>query len=158
MMTRRVMVIGVGNPDRGDDAVGRTVARMLRWILPNEVEVAQHRGEATDLATLIEGVAAAYLVDASAADTCAGTVRRFDVGAAPLPQRMFGLSTHGFGLAEAIELSRALGGLPPRCIVYAIEGKSFEVGAPLSPRVSAAVAVVIQSLVLEIVGNTVTGE
>jgi hydrogenase maturation protease len=61
------------------------------------------------------------------------------------------LSTHGFGLAEAIELARALGGLPPRCVVYAIEGSSFEEGAALSPPVVAAAAEVARRLCGEII-------
>ena len=43
------------------------------------------------------------------------------------------------GVADAIELARALGELPVRCVVYAVEGQSFETGAPLSARVEAAV-------------------
>ena len=149
----RRIVVGVGNPDRGDDAAGRKVAQLLRWMLPHDVDVAEHDGEATDLLARIEGVAAAFLVDACTSEASAGTVRRFDVGAAPLPQRVFGVSTHGFGLAEAIELARALGRLPPRCVVYAIEGSSFQAGAPLSPPVAAAVANVARRLLAEITGQ-----
>ena len=71
-----------------------------------------------------------------------GTVRRFDVGSAPLPQGAFNfnISTHGLGLAEAVELARALDQLPDRCVVYAIEAASFQPGAPLSPPVAAAIA------------------
>jgi len=75
------------------------------------------------------------------------------LGAATLPRHAFGLSTHGLGLAEAIELARALGALPPRCVVYAIEGASFEAGAPLTPAVSDAVADVALRLEAEIVGQ-----
>jgi len=148
----RRIVLGIGNPDRGDDAAGRKVARLLRWMLPDEVEVVEHDGEATDLVARIEGAAAAIIVDACASDACAGTVQRFDVRAAQLPQRAFGLTTHGFGLAEAIELARALGQLPPRCVVYAIEGASFDVGAPLSSPVAAAVAEVARQVCAEITG------
>lgn len=146
----RHIVLGVGNPDRGDDAAGRKVARLLRWMLPHDVEVSEHDGEATGLLARLEGAAAAFLVDACASEASAGTVRRFDVVATPLPQRMFGVSTHGFGLAEAIELARALGQLPPHCVVYAIEGSSFETGAPLSPQVQAAVADVARRMCDEI--------
>jgi hydrogenase maturation protease len=147
--TRRV-VIGVGNPGRGDDAAGRKVARLVRWMLPHDVEVAEHDGEATDLLARLEGVACAFLIDACASDASAGTVHRFDVAAAPLPQAPFTVSTHGFGLAEAIELARALDRLPPRCVVYAIEGDTFETGAPLSPPVAAAVGDVARRLLAEI--------
>jgi hydrogenase maturation protease len=134
----RVLVLGIGNPDRGDDAAGLAVARLLRPLLPPSVEVAQAPGEAADLLARLERCAAAVLVDACAGGAAAGTVRRFDVALAPLPAEAFGLSTHGFGLAEAIELARVLGRLPRRCIVYAVAGGSFALGAPLSPPVRAA--------------------
>lgn len=146
----RRIVLGIGNPDRGDDAAGRRVARLLRRMMPDEVDVAEHDGEATALLARLDGATAAYLVDACASGAPVGTVHRFDASAAPLPQAAFGLSTHGFGLAEAVELARALGQLPARCIVYAIEGESFEIGAPLSPPVSAAVAEVVRCLRAEI--------
>ncbi len=149
----RQIVLGVGNPDRGDDAAGRWVARLLRGRLPDDVEVAEHDGEATSLLVRFGGVAAAFLVDGCSSGALAGTVRRFDVSAAPLPQAAFGLSTHGFGLAEAIELARTLALLPTHCIVYAIEGESFEVGASLSLPVATAVADVARRLGAEIAGN-----
>ena len=154
----RRIVLGVGNPDRGDDAAGRKVARLLRWMMPHDVEVTEHDGEATDLLSRIEGAAAAFLVDACVSDSTAGAVHRFDVGSAPHPQRVFGVSTHGFGLAEAIELARALRCLPPRCIVYAITGETFETGAPLSPPVAAAVGEVARKLLTEITGDGSTRE
>lgn len=154
----RRIVLGIGNPDRGDDGAGRRVARLLRWWLPEEIEVAEHDGEATGLLARLDGAAAAYLVDACASGAPAGTVHRFDAGAAPLAQRAFGLTTHGFGLAEAIELARALGQLPVRCVVYAIEGTCFEVGAPLSPAASAAVVDVVRRLGAEIIGDALRGE
>lgn len=147
------IVLGIGNPERGDDAAGRNVARLLRGMLPAEVEVAEHDGEATALLTRLDGAQAAFLVDACGSGAQVGTVRRFDVSMAPLPHGALGLSTHGFGPAEAIELARALGQLPPRCIVYAIEGASFEAGAPLSPPVATAVAQVAQRICAEITGT-----
>ena len=49
-----------------------------------------------------------------------------------------------------MELARALAQLPPHCVVYAIEGASFETGAPLSQAVAAAVADVAARLRTEI--------
>ena len=133
-------VIGIGNPDRGDDGAGRAVARWLEDHLPPGIEVIELDGEASALLAALDGVAAVYLVDTCVSSAAAGSVRRFDVATAPLPQEAFSLSTHGLGLAEAVELARALEALPPRCIVYAIEGADFEAGMPLSPPVAAAIA------------------
>ncbi|MBX5454505.1 MAG: hydrogenase maturation protease [Acidobacteriia bacterium] len=149
----RVRVIGIGNPDRGDDAAGRRVAALLRGTLPAKIAIVEHDGEATALLACLDGVEAAFLVDACASGAPAGTVRRFDVTAAPLPQRIFPFSTHGLGLAEAVELARALGALPKHCIVYAVEGASFAAGAPLSAPVRTAVATIAERIRAEIAAN-----
>lgn len=146
----RTLVLGIGNPDRGDDAAGRIVARRLSGALPDGVEVDEHDGEATALLARIDGADAVYWVDACASGKAPGTVHRFDVAAAPLPSLSLGVSTHGFGLGEAVELARTLGCLPQRAVVYAIEGASFDAGAALSPPVAAAVAEVARRLRAEI--------
>ncbi|HEY8125963.1 MAG TPA: hydrogenase maturation protease [Methylocystis sp.] len=137
----RIIVLCIGNPDRGDDAAGRAVARALR-ASPADVDIIEEEGEATRVLTRLEAADAAYIVDASVSGAPPGEIRRFDVSTDPLPRAAFGASTHGFGLAEALELARALGALPSRCVVYAIEGETFEIGAPMSPAVAAAVDIV----------------
>ena len=146
----RCIVVGVGNTERGDDAAGRAVAERLRDMLPAQIAVTEGDGEVTALLESLNGATSAFLVDASASGATPGSVRRFDVSEAPLPQGMFSLSTHGLGLPEAIELARALGQLPAHCVVYAIEGDSFEVGAALSPAVERAVGMVAERLRAEI--------
>lgn len=152
---RNCIVIGIGNPDRGDDAAGIAVARRLCRTLACDIDIVEESGEATALMMRLEGTSEAYLVDACSSEAVAGTIRRFDVARAPLTHIAFGASTHGFGVAEAIELARTLGQLPPLCIVYAIEGASFESGAPLSPPVAEAVTRVVERLSREIAGGLV---
>ena len=112
------VVIGIGNPDCGDDAAGRLVGRLLRGRLPHSIRIEETDGEATSLLARLEGKDWAYLIDACASGAAPGTLHRFDASRAPLPAARFGFSTHGMGLPDAIELARALGTLPPRCIVY----------------------------------------
>lgn len=136
---RRTVLVGVGNPARGDDAAGRSVARRMRGTVPAEVEIREHDGETASLLALLEVADRAFLVDASRSGAAAGTVRRFDASAGPLPAASLGLSTHGLGVAEALELARVLGRLPPQCVVYAIEADSTAVGTEPSGAVRAAV-------------------
>jgi hydrogenase maturation protease len=150
----RTIVIGIGNPDRGDDAAGRLAARRLAAVLPPAIEVSEHHGEVASLLAAIESAAAVYLIDACASGAKPGTVRRFDATSAPLPHETFGLSSHGLGLAEAIELARALGQLPPLCIVYAIEAGSVEPGGAVSPAVSAAIEETCERLRRELLAAT----
>jgi hydrogenase maturation protease len=146
----RCVVLGVGNCDRGDDAAGPAVARALRGRLPAGVAVIEGSGEATALIAHMEGADDAFLIDACVSGARPGTVHRVDASAAPVPERLAGLTTHGFGVAAAVELARALGQLPPRCIVYAIEGAAFETGAPLSPAAADGVSEAARRLCAEI--------
>ena len=90
------------------------------------------------------GVDEAVIVDAVRSGAPTGTIHRFDAGAGPLPASLRGVaSTHHVGLAEALELARALGRLPARTTVYGIEGISFDAGAPVSAPVVAAIDEVV---------------
>lgn len=145
-----IVVIGVGNLDRGDDAAGPAVARRLRVMRLEGAEICELDGEATALLARMEGACAAIFVDASMSGAAPGLVRRFDVVASPLPSGVAGASSHGFGLSEAIELARALGTLPPHCVVYAIEGERFDVSAAMSERALGAVDCVAARIKAEI--------
>jgi hydrogenase maturation protease len=101
--------------------------------------VLEVEGEPSRLIDAWQGAALAVIVDAVRSGRAAGSLMRFDAGAAPLPVAVSAASTHALGLGEAIELGRALGRLPRRLVVYAIEGACFEAGSDLSPAVSDAV-------------------
>jgi hydrogenase maturation protease len=136
---QRTMVIGLGNEFRGDDGAGRVVARRLRAATLPGVAVCEESGEGAALMETWKGVAAVILVDAVQAGDAPGTIHRLDASCVPVPGRFFFYSTHAFSVAEAIELARALGKLPPRVILYGIEGKDFAAGETLSPEVATAV-------------------
>jgi hydrogenase maturation protease len=148
-MSGRV-VIGIGHRDRGDDAFGRIVAARLRQHAPSDVKVLDHDGEAAALVDWLSQTNDAILVDAAVAGAAPGTLHRFDVAASALPCGTFGLSTHGMGLAEAIELARTFGTLPAGCVVYAVEACSFEYGAPLTADVAGAVEEVVRRILHEL--------
>jgi len=133
------MVIGVGNRWRGDDGAGLAVARRVRELAPAWVEVRELEGDATALVEAWSGAEHAVVVDAAESGAPPGTVRRFDAAAGRLPVHSLRSSTHAFGVADAVELARALGRLPGRLDVYAIEGASFTAGGSLSPEVERAV-------------------
>ena len=143
------VVIGIGNPDRGDDGVGRVLARRLRARAAPGIEVRECDGEATGLMAAWEGAEEVVLVDACRGAGPPGSIHDFDIteiegsGARPLRHA----STHSFGVAAAIGLARALVCLPPRPALYAIEGRSFREGTGLSPEADRAVDEVVTLLV-----------
>ncbi len=141
-----ILVIGIGNPDRGDDAIGLVVARELQAAGLPGVTVLEHRGDAADLVERLAGVGAVVLVDAAVSGGEPGTVRRIDVQGEALPASWFACSTHGLGIAAAIELAQALGSLPEQCVVYAVEAAQFDHGAALSERAVAAIPAVVAAI------------
>jgi hydrogenase maturation protease len=143
-------VVCIGNRWRGDDAAGLEVATLLRGTLPGEAEVLEREGEPTALMDAWEGAEAVWLVDAVSSDARAGVVHRVDASVEELPAGLFRASTHHFGLAEAVELARALGRLPGHTIVYGIEGAGFDAGAELTPEVATAVPEVAASIRREV--------
>jgi hydrogenase maturation protease len=136
-----VVVIGVGNALRGDDGAGPALAAALRARRAGAgVRVVEHDGEALGLIAAWDGARAAVIVDAVRSGAAPGTVVRHDASARALPAGTHGTaSTHAIGVAAAIELGRALGRLPPRLVVYGVEGAEFATGAPLSEPVAAVV-------------------
>jgi hydrogenase maturation protease len=146
----RFQVIGVGNPWRGDDAAGLLAARQLRDLAPPGAEVAELEGEPISLLDAWEGAASVIVVDAVSSGAPVGTVHRVDALSERLPGPLAGPSTHTLGLAEAIELGRALDRLPPGLIVYGIEGERFEAGEGLTPAVEEAVGEALAAIVDEL--------
>ncbi|MDR3472940.1 MAG: hydrogenase maturation protease [Devosia sp.] len=134
----RALVVGFGNPDRGDDAAGPLVVRALAGRIA--ARVLEAHGDALALIDEWRGAEALVLIDAAAPMGCPGRIHSVDIAAADLPRDLSVGSTHAFGLPEAVALSRRLGSLPPRAMVYAIEGVRFDPGAPVSPEVAGAIA------------------
>ncbi len=143
-------MIGVGNPWRCDDAAGLEVARRLQGTLPDGVQVLEREGEPSSLIDAWGGADALWLVDAVSSGAAPGTVQRLDASEQELPAELFRASTHHLGLAEAVELARALGRLPARVVFYGIEGARFDVGEELTPEVEAAVTRVAEMLRAEV--------
>lgn len=147
---RKVLVIGLGNPDRGDDGVGAIVARGLAGRLPPDAVVKVRSGDLLSLIDDWDGFDAVVCIDAAAPAGVHGRISRLDLNSTELPRNLTLRSSHAWGLAEAIALGRSLQRAPRQIIVYAIEGNSFDGGAALTPAAAAATHVVADRVVAEV--------
>ena len=152
---RGVLVVGLGSPDRGDDAVGPLVAAAVARATSQRGLVGVHVVEHEDPTALIDLLdpaspagawSAAVIIDAVRSGATPGTVSVLEVGPDGQDLACLGArldpgpaGTHGFGLAGAIELARALDRLPPRVVIVGIEAHDFGYGAPLAVAVRASV-------------------
>jgi hydrogenase maturation protease len=145
----KVLVIGVGNEYRRDDGAGPFVARMLKRKNLREIRVEYECGEATALMESWRRANTVILLDAVRPGTSPGRVYRVNASNQPLPACFCGSSTHELGVAEAVELARALECLPSRLLVYGIEGKDFAQGKGLSLEVEMAAGKVIEMVMAD---------
>lgn len=141
-----VRLIGVGNWDRGDDAAGLLVARALRRRLPRSLACADECQGGPAMMDRWHGADLVIVVDAVSTGATPGTIYRLDAGARPLSILTRCRSSHALSVGEVIELARTLRRLPPRLIVYGIEGAQYALGAAPSPAVVRAVRVVAQRI------------
>ena len=148
----QIIVIGIGNPDRGDDAAGRLVARALGQKLSSHVvSVCEMSGEALALVEKMTQASIVFIIDACMSGQKSGDIKRIDLRDQDLPSQQGDMSSHGFGLSAAIDLANILGKLPAICIIYAIEGENYALGAAVSPSVQQAIDKVICRIEDEIV-------
>lgn len=141
----KTVLVALGNPWRGDDRVGVEIARRLAARCPGRFAI--RRPE--DTGSLVEAWDAAPLaivIDAAVSGAPPGTIHRVEPGKREPGGGPARHSSHGLDLAQALALARALGRAPERLIVYAVEGRQFEHGAPLSPEVEGAIDAAVEAV------------
>jgi hydrogenase maturation protease len=160
----KVVVIALGNRFRGDDGIGPIVAERLKQNAERlKKNPADRSGGRIDGCTIVEGkddamalvsawenAALAVVIDAAVSGAAPGTIRRLEAGAQPLSKDVARCSSHGLGLAEAVELGKALGRLPGRLVIFAVEAATLEQGVAMSPQVAAAADTVVRDVEAEV--------
>lgn len=153
MPKNTLLVIGIGNDYRHDDAAGLFVARCLKKDSPENAMILEQSGEGTVLLETLQQAEAVILIDAVSSGAAAGTIHYFDARAEAVPAKFFNYSTHAFSLADAVELARTLNQLPQRLTIYGIEGTNFTAGLGLSPAIQEAVNKVVVQIAVEHFGG-----
>lgn len=138
-----MLIIGLGNPDRGDDGAGILVARRLS---ERGLQAVEHTGAPLDLLDMWAGKEQVAIIDAIVSAAPLGSIHVWDPLAVKLDKSFFQCSTHEFGLADTIELARVLDQLPPWLRIYGVEAAQFEAGADMSEDVIIATVKVAEQL------------
>jgi hydrogenase maturation protease len=148
MSTAAVHVIGVGSP-HGDDWLGWELAERLRasealaaW--RERITISLHDRPGAALLQAWRGTGLVILIDAVRSGAEPGHLHRFD--AAQLAARPRQLSTHGFGVAEAVQLAAALDALPESLLFFGIEADTDNPDAGLSTAVHAALPALVAEI------------
>ncbi|AHH97522.1 hydrogenase maturation protease [Kutzneria viridogrisea] len=147
------VLIGVGNPYRRDDGVGPLVADQVARRGGNAV---QSDGEPAGMLLAWENADLAIVVDAVVCEpSTPGRVHRTSVDELPLAGGA--PSSHGLGIPEAVALGRALGRMPARLVVLAVEAADISLGTGLSPAVAAALPALVSQAMAELSGGRAFG-
>jgi hydrogenase maturation protease len=146
------LIIGCGNLLRGDDAVGPVlVRRLLDRGLPSGVDVADGGTSGMDVAFRMRGADRVVLVDAASTGNEPGTLYRLTGADVEQLPPLEGINLHSFRWDHALAFGRWLlkDDYPNDIVVYLIEAGGFEFGAPLTPRVEAALDALVERLAHE---------
>ncbi len=138
----KLLVLGLGQSLRGDDAVGLEAVRQWQAAYPqsaSQVNVLLSELPGLGLLDLLDGMEAAILVDAVHGEAAPGTLHRI----APEKLESFtpgSASAHGWGVAETLHLGRML--YPElgsyRITLIGIQAGKLGMGQGLSGEVQAA--------------------
>ena len=145
----RTAAVCLGSPFRGDDAVGPLAAERLRDAGATVLDCAD---EPTRLLDDWGGLDTLVVVDALRTGAPPGTLHRVEGGGARFPEDLPLASTHAVGIADALELGRALGRAPRRVVVLGIEGAAFARGDEMTPAVERALDELIGAALAELEG------
>ena len=149
------LVVGLGNPLRGDDGIGPQAIQMLvAKALPEGVEVVEGGTQGLGLVSLMEGWRRVILVDAANVGQSPGGFVRF----APQEARLLGsdqpISVHNAGLREALLLAETLELLPDEIVIYGMQPANLDWDNGLSPQVEAAMPKLIRAILDELGAET----
>ena len=157
VVTRRVLVAGIGNIFCADDGFGvEVVKRLASTSLPDGVRVVDFGIRGVHLAyEMMDGnYDQVILVDALPLDAPAGTIAVVEpeVTAGDLDEGGAEWDAHGMHPAAVLRLVRRIGGSVPRVLVVGCEPARLDENIGLSPVVAAAVDEAAQ-LVLQLVAE-----
>ena len=124
-----VLVLAIGNPSRGDDALGPLAAQALAELALPGVEVLPDFQLQVEHALDLLGRSLVVFIDAAVTGVAPFEFR-------PLaPAADVRHSTHSLSPAAVLDAYRRLTGEePPSALLLAIRGYGFELGAPLSEK------------------------
>lgn len=150
------LILGVGNPLLGDDAIGVLAAQALqqRNDLPPHVTVIDGGTDGLGLIPVMEAYRRVILVDAVPMGLEPGTIRRFTWDEVKLNAQAQMFSLHETGVTEALMLAETLNCLPSEVVFYGVQPHNMEWDQPVSEAVQRALPALLETLIHEVRSNS----
>lgn len=162
----KIHILGIGSPF-GDDRLGWEAAEALRHsaamnaVAPGRIEIQALDRPGAMLPSHWQETDIVILLDAVRSGAAPGT--RHCLEARDLPGTGMLCSSHGFGIAPAIELARALDNMPSQLLLRGMEADPAWMEFSLSPAVADALPAFVvdiaqEALVLSVIYSSATAK
>lgn len=154
MPEAKILLAGIGSL-RGDDQAGWLVAGQLAEELRDMENIDVRLATVPlDMVDWMDGIRQLHIVDACQSENPAGTVHRINwnnqSGRRTSPVRFSGNNTHDYGVTDVLLLAETSEQLPDEVILWAIDGKKFELSSDMDPEVRAGVGKAVHQILAEL--------
>lgn len=144
-----IVIVGIGNPYRGDDAAGWAVIDGLMEKVGSGIKLVKLRGDIAELIDIFAQYKTVYLVDACRINASKGAWQRIDAQKQSIIEANPQTSTHGFSVSQAISLAKNLDQFPNKLILYLISGDNYTICDRVSSSVHKSIELVIKAILNE---------
>ncbi|MGD2145919.1 MAG: hydrogenase maturation protease [Anaerolineae bacterium] len=153
-MDPATLVLGLGNPLRGDDGVGpRVVEELNHRGLPQGVTALDGGTGGLDLLIVLEQWERVVIVDAAELGREPGQFVRFTPDQVRLAAASSTFTLHNAGLSEVLALAAALERDLPEIVVFGVQPAQIGWGEGLSPAVETALSGLSNAILNELKGE-----
>lgn len=135
-----IMVIGLGNPLRGDDGIGWcAVDRIAESVKSRDIEFLKYRELMPEISERVSKAKSVLFIDAAVYSDGEQLDERNVIPAEDYPS----LETHQLDPAGLLAFSKALYGNAPEAVIMTVGGESFEYHEELSERAQAGMELLV---------------
>lgn len=144
-LSKKVVVIGIGNIFRSDDGVGPYIIDKLKEAnISKNVELKNLESATIDILNVIEGAFTVIVIDSIECSTKIGKIHELQLDDLPERERSFNL--HNIGLKSIFLTAKKLERLPQNLLIYGIEIKDVSYNNQLSSEVKTAADKLVKKL------------
>lgn len=150
-MSRKIVIIGVGNLLMGDDGIGIHAVEALRHeALPSNAAVFSAETRAFDALEYMDGCDKAVIVDAYRKGGAPGSIYRFSFDPAGEIDESINLSMHDINFIDALKAGKGIYKLPSEIVIIGVEPEVLECRLGLSDKLNRALPEIIEAVRSEI--------
>ncbi len=157
-MSKKIVVVGVGNILMGDEGIGVVLVNLLEKNKYTEkIDFIDAGTSFFNVVSSLRNYDKVIIIDTVYGGKAPGTLYRFEINDIEETGINGMLSLHDFGVMQSIKLEKLVGGFPEDIVFFGIEPKSIDLSMELSDEVQEKVEQIINKIVCELKKEGVVG-